>query len=345
MDPDGASILGVLPPRPPSPALHLTMRRQPSALGAALLSIVLASVPAAQVGRPLPDSFELQDFAQTGARSADDLVGRAVLVEFFAHWCQSCRISAPRLNQLSERYAELGLTVLGVTDQPKSSTERFIADAGAQYGYAFDRSGSLLRTLEIETFPTAVLIDPGGTVVWTGHTSELTDLQVKDSLEGAFKDPVWEWPRSTRGAVRELKKRRYGRALAALGDASDPEVEEARQALRSIVRMRMERFEERRDVGDWLGAKRLAEELVREMDGLTDEQGHAEWFLDSLRGNDEAHRVIRLQEKLEKLGTTRAGSDRDLQRLIDKVEKIRRQAGDTHAAVQADELLRELRRR
>jgi hypothetical protein len=40
---------------------------------------------AGNVGNPLPRP-ELEDFAQTKAKSFDDFVGRAVLVEFFAYW-------------------------------------------------------------------------------------------------------------------------------------------------------------------------------------------------------------------------------------------------------------------
>jgi hypothetical protein len=37
------------------------------------------------VGKALP-AIELEGYAQTKARSLDDFVGRAVLVEFFAYW-------------------------------------------------------------------------------------------------------------------------------------------------------------------------------------------------------------------------------------------------------------------
>jgi hypothetical protein len=53
-------------------------------LGAALA--VLATLGAAQdIGSTLPE-VELADLSQTGAQSFDDFVGRAVLIEFFAHW-------------------------------------------------------------------------------------------------------------------------------------------------------------------------------------------------------------------------------------------------------------------
>ncbi len=307
------------------------------------IGILLAAPTASQVGRALPESAQLADFEQTGAESVDDLVGRAVLIEFFAHWCQPCKISTERLNQLHERFEGVGLTVLGVTPEPRSSTDRFMRESGARYAYAFDQSGALQRDLGIESYPTAVLIDPTGTVVWKGHTQKLSDGVVLEHIEGAFKTPVWEWPKSTRGAVKALKKRRYGRALAALEKLDDPGVEETRAAILSIVEKRVKMFDHARKAGDYLTARRIAHDLQDELEGLSDEQSHARRFLDEARADDEIRRVLRMQEKLEKLRTTRLGGTRDVERLIDKVEALRRQAAGTYPAREAQEFLRELR--
>ena len=53
----------------------------PAALGA------LTAIGSAQaVGTSITDEIELEGFTQTGAKSYDDMVGRLVLVEFFAYW-------------------------------------------------------------------------------------------------------------------------------------------------------------------------------------------------------------------------------------------------------------------
>jgi len=47
----------------------------------------LAGAAGAQgVGTQIPLQLQLEDFAQTEARAFDDFLGRAVLLEFFAHW-------------------------------------------------------------------------------------------------------------------------------------------------------------------------------------------------------------------------------------------------------------------
>lgn len=50
------------------------------------LALALAPVATAQsVGKVLSD-VSLEGFSQTEARSFDDFLGRAVLIEFFAYW-------------------------------------------------------------------------------------------------------------------------------------------------------------------------------------------------------------------------------------------------------------------
>lgn len=51
------------------------------------LACVAAAVlsQAQGVGSKLPP-IELEDYAQTPAKSFDDFMGRAVLIEFFAYW-------------------------------------------------------------------------------------------------------------------------------------------------------------------------------------------------------------------------------------------------------------------
>lgn len=57
-----------------------------SLFAAPILAIGLATTADAQVGQKIPEGVELEDFAQCGAKSLEDLRGRAVLIEFFAYW-------------------------------------------------------------------------------------------------------------------------------------------------------------------------------------------------------------------------------------------------------------------
>ena len=78
---------------------------------------------------------------------------------------------------MSEKYAERGLVVLGVTSETtkKPDTEKFVAKHGARYPYAYDPGGRLQKAFDVLGIPAAALVDPSGRVVWRGHPSGLTD--------------------------------------------------------------------------------------------------------------------------------------------------------------------------
>lgn len=61
------------------------MKLHTKLLAPVVLGALAVSAPAQEVGTTV-SGVELEAFAQTGAESFDDLMGRAVLIEFFAYW-------------------------------------------------------------------------------------------------------------------------------------------------------------------------------------------------------------------------------------------------------------------
>ena len=72
--------------RPHTPTTMRVSTLLPAALPALALGAVMSmTAPTVSVGDPLP-APELEAMKQTGAKSFDDFVGRAVLIEFFEYW-------------------------------------------------------------------------------------------------------------------------------------------------------------------------------------------------------------------------------------------------------------------
>lgn len=61
------------------------MRPLSALLAAPLLLAAFAVAAPAQIGELLPE-IELEDFGNTEAEELADYRGRAILIEFFAHW-------------------------------------------------------------------------------------------------------------------------------------------------------------------------------------------------------------------------------------------------------------------
>ena len=100
--------------------------------------------------------------------------GKVVLVNFWATWCEPCKIEIPELIQLQQKYESKGFTILGVAmdDEGKSvvapfvQTKRYDIGGGQQSAMNYP---ILLGSEEIANkfggllgYPTTVLFDKDG---------------------------------------------------------------------------------------------------------------------------------------------------------------------------------------
>ncbi len=115
-------------------------------------------------GRPLVNekaiaaSLDIPIARLDGSRfSLRDFQGRVVVVDFWATYCPPCVKQAPQLAELSRRYRDQGLEVIGLTSDEKSDqakVEDFMQRVGINYniGYAGNWvSRSFLYGTEDET--------------------------------------------------------------------------------------------------------------------------------------------------------------------------------------------------
>jgi len=116
-----------------------------------------APVPG-EVGARMPE-FRLKD---TSGRevSSEDFRGKVLLVDFWATWCEPCKVEMPCFQDLQNRYGDRGLAVVGIAlDSDPVAVERFAKQLGVQYTL-------LLTAPEVERqfggilgIPTTFLID------------------------------------------------------------------------------------------------------------------------------------------------------------------------------------------
>ncbi|MFT5285212.1 MAG: peroxiredoxin [Planctomycetota bacterium] len=313
---------------------------------AALMLCVIAAVPSgAQVGQPLPDTSKVGGFAQSPARSFDDYTGRLILVEFFEHGSDACKTAVEHLNELQDEFGASGLSVIGLTSEPAKPTDKFMKETNARYAYAYESSGKLMSALGADSFPSAALIDPSGTVVWTGIPSAIDSGLISKHIQGAFKKPTWEWPKSTKSLVKILKQKQFAKALAGLDKLAGTEdsIDEIRASVEAMIAARMSALESSYSEGNFLGALDLAEVLKKQMKGIKTNSDRVAEVKSLIKADKEAKRVIKLQQKLRELKAERLNSPADVTKLIEVVEQFKEKAAGTYASKEADAFIDKLR--
>jgi thiol-disulfide isomerase/thioredoxin len=86
-------------------------------------------------GRTAPD-FELQVLGGKGkTMKLSELKGKAVLIDFWATWCEPCKIEIPWIAELQKKYGPDGFQVIGVAmdDSSEETISAFAKKMGVNY--------------------------------------------------------------------------------------------------------------------------------------------------------------------------------------------------------------------
>jgi thiol-disulfide isomerase/thioredoxin len=156
---------------------------RPSAVAAAALLAALPAAAEEEVGEGLPaPSFSLRtmnpDVAGAAWVALDRFVGeepedpaaKAVLISFFASWCEPCKREMPFLVQLDRMYRDQGLRILAVAidkEEPGiEAAKQLIAAAKVTYPVLSDRFNFLARRYlgEKAPLPSVFIVRRDGTI-------------------------------------------------------------------------------------------------------------------------------------------------------------------------------------
>src|SRR5499426_2034115 len=97
-----------------------------------------------------------------GAFKLSDYRGKVLVVDFWATYCPPCVRQVPQLAQLSKKYRDKGLEVIGLTSDEEADQEnvvKFLKDAGADYTVGYDNrwlSSAFLKGTENEDGTTPI---------------------------------------------------------------------------------------------------------------------------------------------------------------------------------------------
>ena len=93
--------------------------------------------------------------------------GKYVLVEFWATWCSPCLKTIPKLNAFQQKFGDK-LAIIAISDETEEDV-RALKEPEIEYPIAIDTQKRLKETYAVTGIPHAVIIEPGGYVVWQGY--------------------------------------------------------------------------------------------------------------------------------------------------------------------------------
>lgn len=136
-------------------------------------------------GKAAPD-FDLKvlDGNSKGSLKLSDLKGKAVVVNFWATWCEPCKIEMPWLVELQKKYGSEGLQIVGVAmdDTEEKSITSFTRKMGVNYPVLQGTESVADLYGGIDGLPTLFFVDRSGKIL--DHELGLRDMSnIEDNIK------------------------------------------------------------------------------------------------------------------------------------------------------------------
>jgi cytochrome c biogenesis protein CcmG, thiol:disulfide interchange protein DsbE len=161
-------------PRKGSRTRRLLLMLFPAVIFVGLLAFgLLRSAPDAGPGSEAPQ-FVLPRLDGEGQVSSSDLLGRPVVLNFWASWCAPCREEAPLLERAWREYRGHGVSFLGVNiKDAESHARRFVEEFDITYPVVRDTELDLAGDLGVYGLPETFFIDDEWRLLATSPTQQI----------------------------------------------------------------------------------------------------------------------------------------------------------------------------
>lgn len=95
------------------------------------------------------------------------LQGKVVVLDFWASWCEPCKVELPILNKMNAKYKGRGLEIIGINeDKEPSDAKAFLKEFPIQMNLLADgQKAEVLNKLEVAGLPVTYVLDRRGHVI------------------------------------------------------------------------------------------------------------------------------------------------------------------------------------
>lgn len=117
-----------------------------------------------------------------GPRTLGEAAGRVVVVEIWTTYCDPCRRSFSRYEELTRKFGESIAVIAVSVDPPDAGTEarivNFVEETGATFTILWDVDGVTKRAYRPSNLPTSYIIDQNATLAHVHAKYESGDMEV-----------------------------------------------------------------------------------------------------------------------------------------------------------------------
>jgi thiol-disulfide isomerase/thioredoxin len=132
------------------------------------------------------DKFPPLDASALAGGTPPATAGKVTLVDFWASWCDPCKVSFPTYAQLHADYRSRGLVIVAVSvDENQTKFEAFVKQQAPPFATLRDKAHQLVSQVKVPTMPTCYLLGRDGRVRFVHqsfHGAE-TDREIRREID------------------------------------------------------------------------------------------------------------------------------------------------------------------
>jgi peroxiredoxin len=119
-----------------------------------------------------------------------DLRGAPVLINFWATWCEPCRVEMPELQTIYDQYRERGFRLVAVNlGEPPAAVRQWAQKLGLTFDLVLDERGDIAAQYHLRGQPSTYILSPAGTITHIFY-GPVTVATLQTALATYFAQPT-----------------------------------------------------------------------------------------------------------------------------------------------------------